>query len=325
MTLLSVVTVTYFRHELLLRKAASLRRQTLAPELFEWCVASNGDARAAEMLEELRVPFALRTLALPANLPIPEARNAAAALAGGELLLMSDDDVLLPPGCLAAHVAAHGAGPEAVPVAPAPDLNAVARTAVGERPTAPRIRVVIGDLRLPSELRGTADGASAEREPFERTASMAGRALWINATGANTSLPRAAFEAVGGYDKTFVAYGGEDSELALRLRDNGAVFLRSAAAWAEHVGLVTGDKTKAYAAGRAGVRVWRKHPRPAVGLMLGVHPLLLRLKRSLLASPLRALFGRRTADYEDAYLRGARAEQAGEPDEMSESAKEGKR
>src|SRR5690606_26543337 len=109
------------------------------------------------------------------------------------------------------------------------------------------------------ELREASPGRSAEREPFERTASLAGRALWINATGANTSLPRRAFEAVGGYDRELVAYGGEDSELALRLREHGAVFLRSAAAWAEHVGLVSGDTSKAYAAGRAAVRVWRKH------------------------------------------------------------------
>ena len=322
MTLLSVVTVTYFRHELLLRKAASLQQQTLAPELFEWCVASNGDAEAAALLDELKVPFALKTVALTQNLAIPAARNAAAGLATGELLLMSDDDVLLPPGCLAAHAAAHAAGH-----AVGTDKVGVAAVdgSPGSAPSAARPRVVIGDLRLPSDLREAGNGSGAEREPFERTASVAGRALWINATGANTSLPRAAFEAVGGYDQAFVAYGGEDSELAWRLREHGAVFLRSAAAWAEHVGLVSGDKTKAYAAGRAAVRVWRKHPRPTVGLMLGVHPLLLRLKRRLLASPLRGLFGPRTADYEEAYLRGALAELAGVPDDLTQTAREGKR
>lgn len=299
MSLLSVVTVSHQRHELLLRKAESLREQTLAPELFEWCVAYNGDARAAALLDEMqddenrRLPFALRSVALSENEPIPVARNAAAALAGGALLLMSDDDVLLPAGCLAAHVAAHGYGPGGV-------------TAAGPAP-APT-RVVVGPLRLPEEL-----ARGGEREPFERTSSVAGRALWINATGANTSLPRAAFVAAGGYDADFVAYGGEDSDLALRLRAAGARFVRSEAAWAEHVGLVTGDTTKAFAAGRAGVRVWRKHRRAEVGLMLGVHPALIWLKRLLLGSPFRSLFGRRTAEYEDAYLKGAVAELAAGP------------
>lgn len=301
MTLLSVVTVTYFRHELLSRKAASLRRQTLPPERFEWCVVSNGDPVAAQRLGRLEVPFPVKTLALTENRPIPAARNAAAALASGELLLMSDDDVLLPPDCLAAHLAAHGCDPGGAG-------RQEAHLAGGGQV---RPRVVIGDLRLPSELR-EAEGHATEREPFERTASLGGRALWINATGANTSLPRAAFEAVGGYDETFVAYGGEDSDLALRLRDTGVEFRRSSAAWAEHVGLVTGDMAKAQAAGRAAVRVWRKHPRAAVGLLLGVHPLLVWVKRLLLATPLRALYGPRTARYEAAFLRGVSEEQENE-------------
>lgn len=292
-----MITVTHQRHELLARKAASLRAQTLAPRLFEWCVASNGDLRAAAWLNDQQTPFALKPVMLAPAQPIAAARNAAVERASGDLLLMSDDDVLLPPGCLAAHLEAHGYDPDTgTKVAPAADSWP---------------RVVIGDLRLPARLR-----TSAEREPFERAASVAGRALWINATGANTSLTRAAFAEVGGYDPAFAGYGGEDSDLALRLRGIGARFVRSHAAWAEHVGLVSGDVEKATAAGRAGVRVWRKHGGLGVGLMLGVHPALLACKRALLATPLKALFGRRTAAYEEAYLRGA-AEELAQPRTLS--------
>lgn len=326
-TVLSVITVTHQRVSLLLRKAASLAAQTLDPTLFEWCVVSNGDQEAADALAGLEAPFAVKPLVLERNQPVAAARNAAAAMASGELLLLSDDDVILPPGCLAAHLEAHreaqpvanaGAGTEQNPgahVTPGQTGATTAPLGLGVRPQGSvpgrslpgRPRVVIGDLRLPRDLR-LAAGGSDEREPFERVASAAGRALWINATGANTSLPRAAFEAVGGYDTAFAGYGGEDSDLALRLKRHGAVFVRSAAAWAEHVGLVSGDHDKAFAAGRAGVRVWRKHGGLEAALLLGVHPALLTLKRAALATPLKRLWGSRTAAYERAYLRGAAVE-----------------
>lgn len=280
---LSVITVTHRRVPLLLRKAASLAAQTLDAELFEWCVVSNGDGAAEEALEILETPFALRTVVFERNRPVAAARNAAAATARGRVLLLSDDDVLLPPGCLEAHLHAHGG---------------------------PGPRVVVGALRLPAELEPAPrpTGSDREPEPFERVPSLGGRALWINATGANTSLPRSAFEAVGGYDESFAGYGGEDSDLALRLRNSGAAFVHSSAAWAEHAGLVTGDSDKAFAAGRAGVRVWRKHGGLDVALLLGVHPALLALKRAALATPLARLWGERTAAYERAYLQGAAAE-----------------
>lgn len=162
---------------------------------------------------------------------------------------------------------------------------------------------MIGELRLPEELRG-----GSVREPFERAGSLVGRALWINATGANTSLPRADFLAVGGFDPAFAAYGGEDSDLALRLKRRGSTFWRNAGAWATHVGRVLTDTDKAYLAGKAGVRVWRKNGGALAALLLGVHPLSLAAKRLLLDTPLRGLYAPDTAAYEAAYARGARDE-----------------
>ncbi len=287
---LSVITVTFGRVELLARKAAALAAQTLTSQRFEWCVTTNGDAAAAAMLRGLDLPFALRLVELPVNGPVAAGRNEAAAVAGGEVLLLSDDDVMPGPACLEEHLAAHGVGP-AIERGPA--------IGMGRTPGS----VVIGDLRLPEELReGTV------REPFERTASLGGRALWINATGANTSLLRDTFIGVGGYDAAFAAYGGEDSDLALRLRRAGATFRRRAAAWATHVGRILPDTSKAYQAGRAGVRVWRKHGGASTALMLGVHPVGLALKRALLGSPLRGLYDKETEAYERAYARGARDE-----------------
>ncbi len=284
---LSVITVTHGRLELLQRKLAALSAQTIDPNRFEWCVVANGDVQAAAWLAEQRPPFALRLRSESINEPVARARNLAAALAGGSYLLLSDDDVLPSPGCLGAHLEAHaqhaGAG--------AADSRAV----------------VIGDLRLSEEHR-----APGVKEPFEERLLQAGPGLWINVTGANTSLPRSAFEAVGGFDESFAAYGGEDSDLGYRLRARALRFRRSAAAWATHVGSVLADTDKAFAAGRAGVRVWRKHGSFDVAVMLGVHPLLLALKRAWLRSPAARGMARERRAYEEAYLQGASAE-LGEP------------
>lgn len=289
---LSVITVTHARLELLRRKAEALAAQTLAPSRFEWCVVANGDDAAAEWLRRAELPFHVQVTALPRNGPVATARNLAAATARGSYLLLSDDDVLPSPGCLEAHLAAHlslgGGG------------------------------VVIGDLRLSEEHR--VDGVT---EPFEQRTLQFGAGLWINVTGANTSLPRVAFERVGGFDEAFAAYGGEDSDLGFRLRAGGRRFARSAAAWAVHVGRVLPDTAKAFAAGRAGVRVWRKHGVPEAGVMLGAHPVLVALKRLWLRSPGRRLLSADRLAYELAYLDGASAELRAGTDQKAEEERRG--
>lgn len=272
----SVVTVTHGRRALVLRKAEALARQTLAPERFEWRVLANGDAAAGAALQALRTPFATVVLESAENLPIAAARNRAAAGAGAPLLLMSDDDCLPGPSCLEAHLAAHRAAPGSV---------------------------VVGALRLPEELR-----QGARKEPFERPAAVAGRALWINATGANTSLPRAVFEGLGGYDETLVEYGGEDPELAWRLRGEGLRFRHLPGAWAYHVGRVLDDDHKAFLAGRAHYRIYRRYRSAEMGWLLGVHPLMLALKRVWWGGPWRRWLPSALRAYETSYLEGALAE-----------------
>ena len=272
---ISVVTVTHGRLPVLLDKAEALRRQTLEPASFEWIVVANGDPAGAAALRSAELPFPTDIVESDTNLPIGAARNLAAARASAPVLLMSDDDCLPNPEALAGHLRAHReTGGEAVVVAP---------------------------LRLPDALR-----VGAQREPFERSFHLGRRALWINATGANTSLPRPAFEAVGGYDESFVDYGGEDPDLALRLRRRGARFRYEPTAWAYHVGRVLGqDPERAYLAGRAHRRIFDRDPSLEVGVLLGVHPWLLAAKRWLLSGPARRLLPDEVRVYERAYLEGA--------------------
>lgn len=274
---IAVVTASRGRHDALLVKARSLVAQTLPPEAFEWCLWLNETPdqrdRMRARLEEIVAPFALH-VGGGVDHPVGRARNLAASMATAPVLLLSDDDVTHEPAALEAHAAFH----EQVPCA-----------------------VGVGPLRLPEALR-----AGRRREPFERTAGAFGRAHWSNATGANTSLPRAAFYAVGGFDPEWSGYGGEDPELGLRLRAHGLAFRRVPGGGAEHRGRVWDDDEKAYQAGRSHVSVARRHPHGASAWWLGVHPALLAVKRIVLYGPWTRWLDPAVLAYERAYARGAR-------------------
>ena len=273
---LSVLVPTYNRRELLEQKLASLAAQTLSEGAFEVIVCDDGSTDGTrEWLAGMRVPFALCVLTPPQKLGAARARNLCAERAKGDVLLFSDDDCLLAPRALEEHLEAHARFPRSV---------------------------VVGRLELPGALRN-----GSHREPFERTFSIGSRALWINATGANTSVPAWAFRQVGGYDPRFVGYGGEDPHLALKLRALGLGFRRAPRALAYHAARQLGGdyQKKAFAAGRAQWRVYELFREPLVGLMLGLHPLLLALKRPLFHPAVAGRIKNPLYHYERAYFEGA--------------------
>ncbi len=273
---LSVLVPTFNRRGVLEQKLASLASQTLPKTDFEVIVCDDGSTDGTrEWLAEACTPFALQVLTPPEKLGAARARNLCAEHAAGETLLLSDDDCLLAPEALAEHLAAHRRFPKSV---------------------------IIGRLALPGALR-----ERGRREPFEQAFGFGSRALWINATGANTSVTAWAFRQVGGYDAGFTGYGGEDPHLALKLRALGLRFRRAPLALAYHAARQLGGnfREKAFAAGRAQWRVYQEFRSPGVGFLLGLHPFILALKR-LLFHP---VIAKRTANplyhYERAYVLGA--------------------
>lgn len=152
--------------------------------------------------------------------------------------------------------------------------------------------VAVGRLILPAHLR-------------QGAAFHGPGAYWWNATGANTSLPRALFFSAGSYDESFSDYGGEDPDLGWRLHSLGARFSYRPDAAAEHWDeeYLTTFRTKAFAAGQAHVHVWRKYHNSRVSLALGVHPVVLAVKLAFLPR-LERLLGPH-GSYELAYARGA--------------------
>ncbi len=233
---------------------------------FEVIVVADGCSDdTVTFLQTYQPAYPLELIQTP-GLGAAGARNRGAEIARGDILLFSDDDVMPQPGWIEAHQKAH---------------------------TRPRT-VAVGRLELPLELRGT--GAAELKGP---------RAFWWNITGNNTSMPKALFKEVGGYDPAFSGYGGEDPDLGYRLMRAGArlVFVREALAVHEAFDYRGKALEKARQAGAAHVRVCKKHNDPRIAWALGVHPTLVALKLALLPS-FKGLWGLR-GDYELAYAWGA--------------------
>jgi glycosyltransferase involved in cell wall biosynthesis len=122
------------------------------------------------------------------------ARNRGVAQASGSVVLFVDDDVVLPPFFVSAHARVH-------------DASAFPRVVTG-----PIINVPSADVR-----------------PVP-TFANASNAFFCTC---NASVPRNAFNAVGGFDASFDKYGWEDTELGARLRafDVRRVFAWDAYLW----------------------------------------------------------------------------------------------
>lgn len=110
---LSVLTASLDRRDLLLRKLASLREQELQPELFEWVLvldgSTDGSREAVEAaLAEHPANFSVTILENLVPTGVSLARNRAAAVARGRVLYMSDDDCLPAADALRLHLQAQG-------------------------------------------------------------------------------------------------------------------------------------------------------------------------------------------------------------------------
>jgi GT2 family glycosyltransferase len=138
-------------------------------------------------------------------------------------------------------------------------------------------------------------------------AALRGPVFWWNTNGASMSVAAGFFRAVGGYDDTFTAYGGEDPDLGFRLWRAGARFVYLREPPVEHwdEGYARDLEAKARSAGRAHVRVWRKYGDDRIAWALGVHPLMARLKRLVLNDVVARRWDSPRLRYERAYLEGA--------------------
>lgn len=129
---------------------------------------------------------------------------------------------------------------------------------------------------------------------------------WMNFTGMNVSVSRKAVLDVGLFDESFAGYGGEDLDLGIRLERAGHRFRVLKDAVSTHLAPAARDAHKGLAAGRA-ARILTERYGPEVGLMLGVHPVVLGLKRVVMNPVMDVILGRNPSYvFERAYMKGAR-------------------
>ncbi len=196
--ILSVVTPTRDKRALLERTLAALRAQALPPgaegEIVVVDDGSTDDTAAWLATQAGAAGPPLRVVSPPANVGRARARNLGAAAARGRWLLFLDDDIVAPPGLLAAHL-------DLLQRHPGDGVIGYAVTAP-ELVDAPHLRYL--------DTRGVAR-LSAGPAPARYFVTQ------------NASVPREAFQAVGGFDEAFRAYGFEDMEVAFRLEDQAKV------------------------------------------------------------------------------------------------------
>jgi glycosyltransferase involved in cell wall biosynthesis len=250
----SVVIATRNRASYLERALVSLQSQRGAPP-FEAIVVDNGSSDGTrDLVNHLAESFESLRY-VPWPLPNRgQARNRGIAVAAGSYLVFCDDDVQLPQTWLAAHAAAHREG---------------------------TARVVNGPiLNVPSHL----------SRPRPRPANYS-RAFLCTC---NASLPKAAFDAAGGFDEGFDLYGWEDTELGLRLRAAGLQWKFSWDAFLWHVKppqeqTLEVESRKAVEKARMARRFLARHPSSRVRFATGAHPLNVLRGRYLISDRLLAV------------------------------------
>ena len=158
------------------------------------------------------------------------ARNRGAKAAGGDVLCFVDGDTVPGPGYVTAMVDAVGG--------PSPML------AVGRRRHVDLADMTLARLRdwlldVPGHVPPREHPEPHWlRDAYSRTNDLAdaGDDAYRFVIAAVLTLPRTLFEAVGGFEESFTAYGGEDWELANRCWLAGAEFTHARAAVAWHDG-----------------------------------------------------------------------------------------
>jgi len=208
--LISVVTPTRNRLELLTRTLDSLTRQEgVSADEFEVIVVVDGSHdKTSEVLRQTPFPFRL-TVIEQVRSGVAVARNTGWRTAKADVVLFLDDDIIARPQLLAEHLKSHLGQPGAI---------------------------VLGRFSPDTSVRRTAwtryDEIAQEKKyaALGQTEAPSGIRLY---TG-NVSMPKSALTASAGFDSTLPR--NEDVDLGLRLQDLGFKFVFAPAADGIHCG-----------------------------------------------------------------------------------------
>jgi glycosyltransferase involved in cell wall biosynthesis len=245
---ISVVLATHNRERRLADLFGGLRSQTLEPSRFEVIVVddASSDGTPALLEHELeRGTLRLQVLRQPVAGGPARARNAGWRRAGSPVVAFTDDDCVPAPGWLDALLAAGAGRPDAVV----------------QGTTLPR----------PDEL----DGLDAYAKTVRVTQATP------HFETCNIAYPRALLERLGGFDESYPAPAGEDSDLGWRAVREGGTQLFAPDAVVHHAVHVRGMKAALRDAMMAthGVQAYKQNADLRAHLTQGIfyersHPLL---------------------------------------------------
>ena len=201
--ILSVVVPTMNKVDLLRQTLDALRAQDAGPgRAWEVVVVNDGstDGTAAflQQIDGQGTDPLFRVVSPPRNVGRARARNLGARHARGMAILFLDDDIVAPPGLVKAHLDMMEAYPGQGTIG-----YAVTDPAVADAP-----HFAYLDSRGVAKL---AEGEAPSR-------------FFVTQ---NAAVPRAAFQACGGFDEGFSAYGFEDMEVAFRMEDETGLRFRA--------------------------------------------------------------------------------------------------
>lgn len=202
---------------------------------WEAIVVVDGDIDGSAQVVARFSHLPVRSIVLPENKGRVTALNTGFTAATGDVLIRADDDFEPSPGHVAAHVAAHegaACGAIGLPLNIAED-NAYMRA-----------------YGYDADERGRAAAYAAT--PAERWR------YW----GGNTSVTRAVYDRVGGFDARYRGYGWEDVDFGYRVHQHGIpiVILRDAEVRHHMASIDTRTRVgRAYASGQARRRFEQAH------------------------------------------------------------------
>jgi len=196
--LISVLTLVSGREAHLRNLVRGLAGSTLAPgEL----VVATMDGQVPELPDS---PFPVRVIDVSwrGELPLSAARNAAAEAARGENTVLLDVDCIPSAGLVEAYARALG------------DFDGLVMGGVRYlRPDSVREVWTEPDLREASDPHPARSEPGAGLEPTDRY-----ELFWSLSFGVRRST---LLDTLGGFDESFIGYGGEDTDLGYTARDRG--------------------------------------------------------------------------------------------------------
>ena len=236
----SVVIATYNRKDLLATCLRCLDAQDYPCKQYEVIVVDDGSTDGSvEMVKDWPARYNLRCIAAGHQGPGP-ARNLGVAKASGEFVIFLDSDAFASAGFISEHVKSHRQAGKPVFV-DGPAIYVSGREAVDNPPLISR------EIKLQAffDFFGV---------PF---------------VSVNVSCPREDFLRVGGFDARFgKAYGYEDTELGIRLRQAGLGNVRNRKAYVLHhtdgTPSLESEMKKRRECGSNGALFYEKYPLPEV-------------------------------------------------------------